>query len=483
MPPGVVGKKWRRPRRFDRNLIVIGAGSAGLVAAYLAASLRARVTLIEAARMGGDCLNTGCVPSKALIHAARGGENHAQAMARVRAAIAAIAPHDSVERYEALGVEVRHGAARLLDPWHVAIAGETLSARAIVIAAGAAPLIPPIPGLADAPYVTSETLWDLEDLPKRLVILGGGPIGCELAEAFARLGAAVSLVELADRVLNREDEEVSALLSSALARRGVAVLTGHRALAVTRQGGDFTLGVVGKDGDRALPFDRLLVAVGRQPRVTGYGLEEIGVALGAAGTIATDPWLRTNFRHILACGDVAGPWQFTHMAGYQGGYAALNALFGGLWRLRPDTRAVPAVTFTTPEIARVGLNEREARARGIGCEVTRYAFADLDRAIIEDETEGFVKILTPPGKDRILGATIVGAAAGELISEITLAMRHGLGLKKLLATIHPYPTRSEALRAAAGLWRKNHAAPGLLALLARFHAGRRGAGYFVPKAW
>ena len=464
----------RRPRRFDRNLIVIGAGAGGLVAAYLGAALRARVTLIERGRMGGDCLNSGCVPSKALIHAAAAGLDFAAAKARIEAAITAIAPHDSIARYESLGVDVRVGEARLLDPWRVAIGGEILTTRAIVIAAGAAPVIPPLPGLAEAPFVTSETLWDLADLPRRLVILGGGPIGCELAQAFARLGTAVTLVEQAPSLLSREDDEVSALLAKAMARQGITLLTGHRALAVTREGEGFALRIEGGGGPREIVFDRLLLAIGRKPQVDGYGLEEIGVRLTARGTVATNPWLQTNYPHILACGDVAGPWQFTHIAGHQGGIAALNGLFGWLWRLRPETRAVPAVTFTSPEIARVGLNEREARDKGIGYEVTRYDLAELDRALIEGESEGFVKILTPPGRDRLLGVTIVGHGAGEMLAPATLALRHRLGLRKILATIQPYPTRSEALRAAAGLWRQNHASPRALAWLARLHAWRRG---------
>ena len=467
-------QRFRRPLRFDRNLIVIGAGAAGLVATYLGAALRARVTLIERGRMGGDCLNSGCVPSKTLIHAAAAGLDFAAARARIGAAIAAIAPHDAAERYRALGVDVRVGEARLLDPWRVAIGGETLTTRAVVIAAGAEPVIPPLPGLADAPFVTSETLWNLEDLPRRLVILGGGPIGCELAQAFARLGAQVTIVELAPRLLIREDETVAAMVERAMARQGITLLTGHRALAVTRAGDGFALRVEGEGRPRDIAFDRLLVAIGRKPRVDGYGLEEIGVRLAERGTIATNPWLQTNYPHILACGDVTGPWQFTHMAGHQGGYAALNGLFGWLWRLRPNYDAVPAVTFTTPEIARVGLNEREAREKGIAYEVTRYDLAELDRALIEGESEGFVQFLTPPGGDRILGATIVGHGAGEMLAAATLAMRHRLGLKKILATIHPYPTRSEALRAAAGLWRQNHTPERGLAWLARLHAWRRG---------
>jgi pyruvate/2-oxoglutarate dehydrogenase complex dihydrolipoamide dehydrogenase (E3) component len=465
---------WKRPRRFDRNLVVIGAGSGGLVAAYVARAMRAEVTLIEAAEMGGDCLNTGCVPSKALLHAARAGKDFAAARAAVRAAVAGIAPHDSVERYAKLGVDVRRGRAVIETPWCVAVNGERITTRAIVIATGAEPIVPPIPGLAEAPYATSETLWDIAELPRRLVILGGGPIGCEMAQAFARLGSAVTIVEMAERLLLREDDEVSAAMAQALARDGVAIRTGHQAEAVLCPAGEFILRVSQGGASADLPFDRLLVATGRRPRIAGYGLEALGIALTPAKTLQTDAALQTIYRNIFACGDVAGPYQLTHMAGYQGGYAALNALLAPFWRFRPDYRAVPAVTFTSPEIARVGLNGREAAARGIAVETTRYAFSELDRAIAEGDTEGFVTVLTRPGRDRILGATIVGTQAGELLTAFTLAMQHGIGLKRLLGTIFPYPTRSEVVRAVAGQWRQAHASRPGLALLAWLHRRRRG---------
>ncbi|WP_287760771.1 FAD-dependent oxidoreductase [Acidiphilium sp.] len=466
--------RFRRPKRFDRNLVVIGAGAGGLVAAYVASAVKAKVTLVEAGEMGGDCLNSGCVPSKALLHAARAGKDFRAAIADVRAAIAGIAPHDSVARYEGLGVEVRRGRAVIESPWCVAVDGVPITTRAIVIAAGAEPFVPPIPGLAEALYATSETLWDIEDLPRRLVILGGGPIGCEMAQAFARLGSAVTLVEMAERLLVREDDEVSAAMAAALARDGVAIRTGDRAEAVTRTEAGFALVAASGVQTIELPFDRLLVAIGRRPRVSGYGLEALGIPLTPARTIETDDGLRTLYPNIFACGDVAGPYQFTHMAGYQGGYAALGALFAPFWRFRPSYRAVPAVTYTSPEIARVGLNAREAAARGIEAEITRYDFAELDRAIAEGDTEGFVTVLTRKGSDRILGATIVGPQAGELLTGFTLAMQHGLGLKKLMGTIFPYPTRSEAIRAVAGQWRQAHASARGLAILERFHRWRRG---------
>lgn len=463
-----------RPKRFDRNLIVIGAGAAGLVTAYVANSLRAKVTLIEAARMGGDCLNTGCVPSKALLHAARHRMGFQAARAAVQSAVIAVAPHDSVARYRGLGVDVRQGHATITSPWSVTINGETLTTRAIVIAAGAEPFIPNLPGLADCPFATSETLWDIEALPARLLILGGGPIGCEMAQAFARLGSAVTLVEMADRLLAREDDAVSAAMATILRRDGVTVLTGHRAVAVLPGAEGFTLRTDHVGATVDLGFDRILVAIGRKPRVTGYGLEALGIPLRKTGTIETDAWLATLHPNIFACGDVTGPYQFTHVAGFQGGFAMLNALFAPFWRFKPSYRAVPAVTYTNPEIARVGLNEREAAAQGIDYEITHYDFTELDRAIAEADTEGFVSVLTRKGSDRILGATIIGTNAGEILTGFTIAMQHGLGLKKLLGVIYPYPTRSEAIRAVAGLWRQRHASPCGIAVLERFNTWRRG---------
>ncbi|MCR9149591.1 MAG: FAD-dependent oxidoreductase [Rhodobacteraceae bacterium] len=493
-PPG----PWRKPARFDRNLIVIGGGSAGLVTAYIAAAVKAKVTLVEGHRLGGDCLNTGCVPSKALIRAARAAQDmrradrwglspatpgipFAEVMARVRRVIAEIEPHDSAERYEGLGVEVLAGHARLIDPWTVEVAladGETrrLTARAIVLATGAAPVIPPLPGIDSVGPLTSDTLWDAMDgreaPPARLVVLGGGPIGCELSQAFQRLGSAVTQVEMAPRLLVREDEEVSDHVARSLAADGVAVLTGAKALACgTDESGKWI--EIEQDGARRrIGFDEIVVATGRAARTAGFGLEELGIPAGRV--IETDAFLQTVHPSIHVAGDAAGPYQFTHVAAHQAWFAAVNALFGDLKRFRADYRVIPAVTFTDPEVARVGLNEAEARDRGIACEVTRYGIDDLDRAIAEGAAEGFVKVLTPPGKDRILGATIVGAHAGELLAEFTLAMKHGIGLNRILGTIHPYPTFSEAAKYAAGEWRRAHVNPTLMRLLARFHAWRRG---------
>jgi pyruvate/2-oxoglutarate dehydrogenase complex dihydrolipoamide dehydrogenase (E3) component/uncharacterized membrane protein YdjX (TVP38/TMEM64 family) len=489
--------RWSRPRRFDRNLIVIGAGAGGLVTAYVGAAARARVTLVERSAMGGDCLNYGCVPSKTLIRTARLTRQIRQAkrfglgemdpqvdfkalMQRVREVIARIEPHDSVERYTGLGVEVLQGRARLLSPWTVRIEGgdgrhQVLSARHIVIATGATPVVPDLPGLEEAGYLTSETVWGLERLPQRLVVLGGGPIGCELGQAFAQLGSRVTLVESAGRVLAREDPEVSELVEAGLREDGAQVLTGYQAVRVEQgQQGQKWLLVRSEKGELKLPFDELLCAVGRKPRVDGLGLESVGVALTSDGKIAVDTYLQTSCPSVLAVGDVTGLSQFTHAAAHQGWHAAVNAMFDGFWRFRLDQSVIPRATFTDPEVARVGLTESEARAQGVDFEVTRYELAELDRAIVDGCNRGFVKVLTPRGRDRILGATAVGEHASEWIAEMSLAMKHGLGLKRILSTVHLYPSFAEANRHAAGVWRSAHAPARLLVLIERFHRWRRG---------
>ncbi|MGN6329772.1 MAG: FAD-dependent oxidoreductase [Rhodanobacter sp.] len=480
--------RWEKPRRFDRNLVVIGAGAAGLVSAYIAAAVKSRVTLVEKGAMGGDCLNEGCVPSKALIHSARlaarardaaaagvqVGEvsvDFAAVMARVQRVVGDVAPHDSVERYSELGVDVRQGHATIVSPWEVRIGDETLTTRAIVIAAGAEPLVPDLPGLAGSGYLTSATLWALRELPPRLVVMGGGPVGCELAQAFARLGSRVTQVELGEHLLGREDADVSAFVEARLREDGVDVRTGHKAVAVESDARGKSLRCEHDGETVSLPFDALLVAVGRRPRVEGYGLEALGIP--APRTIDTDAYLQTLYPNIYACGDVVGPYQLTHVGAHQAWYATINALLGGLWRFKANYSAIPATTFVDPEVARVGLNEREASEQDIRYEVTRYDLADLDRAIAEDGTRGFVKVLTVPGKDRILGATIVGAQAGELLAEFTLAMTHGLGLGKILGTIHAYPTWAEANKYAAGAWRKAHAPQGALRWAERWFRWRR----------
>ena len=518
-----VYQRWAavRPTKFDRNLVVIGAGAGGLVSAYIAAAVKAKVTLVEAHKMGGDCLNYGCVPSKALIksaklahqmrHASRYGLSDATpkfsfkaVMARIHAVIRAIEPHDSVERYTGLGVEVLQGYAKIINPWTVEVAlndggTQQLTTRNIIIAAGARPLVPPfLASLKDGTdYVTSDTLWDtfaqLTDIPKRLVVLGGGPIGCELAQSFARLGAQVTQVEMADRLMLREDPEVSALVREALSNDGVKVLTGYRAVSYEKNSNSINeddasdlfsfdnpsnihtggvLVVTNDEGELRIPFDQLLCAVGRSARLSGYGLEELGIPTHR--TVDTNEYLQTIYPNIYAAGDVAGPFQFTHTAAHQAWYASVNALFGDVKKFKADYSVIPWATFTDPEVARVGLNEQEAQAQGIAYEVTRYDIDDLDRAIADSEAHGFVKVLTVPGKDRILGVTIVGTHAGDLLAEFVLAMRHGLGLNKILGTIHTYPTLAESNKYAAGQWKRAHQPERLLAWVARYHRWRRG---------
>jgi pyruvate/2-oxoglutarate dehydrogenase complex dihydrolipoamide dehydrogenase (E3) component/uncharacterized membrane protein YdjX (TVP38/TMEM64 family) len=483
---------WKKPARFERNLVVIGAGAGGLVSAYIAAAVKAKVTLIEGHKMGGDCLNYGCVPSKALIKSARFmqsvrnadalGCRHAEAeadfgriMARVQDVVRQVEPHDSVERYTRLGVEVLQGQTRITSPWTVEVTGaegtQTLTTRAIIIASGAAPLIPNIPGIENVRHVTSDTLWSLTEKPQRLVVLGGGPIGCELAQAFAGIGCQVTQVARSG-ILGKEDAEAIALVEAGLAESGVRLLTGTDTVRCEVLADEQRLVVRHNDVEQALPFDVLLCATGRKPRVSGFGLEELGIAITPRGTVEVNDYLQTRYPNILACGDVAGPYQFTHTAAHQAWYAAVNALFAGFKRFKADYRVIPWVTFTSPEVARVGLSEAEAQARGIAYEVTRYGLDDLDRAITESAAQGFIKVLTPPGKDRLLGVTIVGEHAGELLAEFTLAMQHGLGLNKILSTIHPYPTWSEAAKYTAGEWKRAHAPQAVLAGLARFHAWR-----------
>ena len=484
-----VYRGWRRPRRFDRNLIVIGAGAGGLVTALIGATVRAKVTLIEKGEMGGDCLNTGCVPSKALIRSARTAHEFRTAasygiapaepevrfgevMERIHRIIAEIAPADSVERYSSLGVDVRKGHARMVDPWTVEIdGGERLTSRAIVIAAGGEPAAPPIPGLAESGYLTSDSMWERlrgrETVPGRIAIVGGGPIGTEMAQAFARLGAKVTQIEHGPRLLPREDEDASALVEAVLREEGVDIRTGHEALRVEGK-----ILVVRSDREEAIPFDEIIVAVGRKARLTGYGLEELGIETGR--TVAVNEWLETRFPNIYAVGDVAGPYQFTHFAAHQAWFAAVNGLFGHLKRFRADYRVLPWVTFTDPEVAHVGHNELSAKEAGISYEVVRYDLSHLDRALAEGANRGFVKLLVQPGKDRLLGATIVAAGGGELLVELVLAMKHGLGLNKILGTIHAYPTFAEANKYAAGEWKKAHKPERLLAWLERYHGWRRG---------
>ena len=501
-----VYKKWQKPKSFDRNLLVIGAGAGGLVTSYIAAAVKAKVTLIEAGEMGADCLNYGCVPSKAIIKSAKivdqitHGEHYGlenatpqfsfkKVMARVHQVIADIAPHDSVERYTDLGVEVIKGYGKLINPWTVEIklndgTMQTLTARSIVIATGARPFVPPLPGIETSGYVTSDTLWTefakLDTAPKKLVVLGGGPIGSELAQSFARLGSQVIQIEMAERIMIREDLEVSEFASQSLQKSGVNILTSHQALRCEQRDGKKFIMVKNlkheqgsdQEEEMAIEYDQLLCAVGRSARLKGYGLEELGIETNR--TIQTNEYLETLYPNIFAAGDIVGPYQFTHVAAHQGWYAAVNALFGTFKKFKVDYRVIPWATFIDPEVARVGINEQEAIEQGIDYEITRFDFEELDRAITDSAANGFIKVITPKGKDKILGVTIVSEHAGDLIAEFVLAMKHGLGLNKILGTIHSYPTWAEGNKYAAGEWKRNHAPETVLSWLEKFHTWRRG---------
>ncbi|HPR05571.1 MAG TPA: FAD-dependent oxidoreductase [Denitromonas sp.] len=483
----------KKPATFDRNLVVIGGGSAGLVSAYIAAAVKSKVTLIERHKLGGDCLNTGCVPSKALIrsakflsHVERAREfgidsaeakmDFAKVMERVQSVVKAIEPHDSVERYTGLGVDVVEGSAKITSPWTVEVSHndgrvETLSTRAIIIATGARPFVPPIPGIEDMDYLTSDNLWDLREQPRRLLVLGGGPIGSELTQAFARLGSQVTQVEMLPRIMSREDEDVSQEVMARFIAEGIDVRVGTKAKQFVIEDGEKVLIAEHEGKDVRIPFDAVLVAVGRAANLKGFGLEEMGIPTGK--TVETNALLQTIYPNIYAAGDVAGPFQFTHTAAHQAWYAAVNALFDPFKTFKADYSVIPWATFVEPEVARVGLNEADARAEGIAYEVTKFGIDDLDRAIADSEAHGFVKVLTVPGKDRILGVTIVGEHAGDLIAEYVLAMKHGIGLNKILGTIHIYPTMAEANKYVAGEWKRAHAPQKLLEWVGRFHAWRR----------
>jgi pyruvate/2-oxoglutarate dehydrogenase complex dihydrolipoamide dehydrogenase (E3) component/uncharacterized membrane protein YdjX (TVP38/TMEM64 family) len=492
---------WQKPTSFDYNLLVIGGGSAGLVSAYIAAAVKAKVALIEKDKMGGDCLNTGCVPSKALIRSAKAADTlrHADRyglesvpvkgsfqniMSRVQQIIAKVEPHDSPERYQKLGVDCISGEASFVSPWELSVTrsdGQTerLTARSIIVATGARPAMPPIPGLDDMQPLTSDNLWNLQEQPERLLVLGGGPIGSELAHAFARLGSQVIQVELADRILGKEDPEVSDAIAARFEADGIDLRLNHRASEFRVENGE-KVAYCDYQGEQVrIPFDEVLVALGRTANTSGLQLESLGIKPEANGTLLVDSDMSLRFPNLFACGDVAGPYQFTHAAAHQAWYAAVNGLFGQFRRFNIDYRVMPWVTFTSPEVARVGLSETEAKAAGVAYEVTRYGLDDLDRAITESEDHGFIKVLTAPGKDKILGAVVVGANAGEILAEFTLAMKHGLGLNKILGTIHPYPTWNESAKYVAGEWKRAHAPARVLSLLEKWHGwqrGRRNAG-------
>ncbi|WP_148254387.1 FAD-dependent oxidoreductase [Aidingimonas lacisalsi] len=493
-----MARRYGKPQSADYDVVVIGAGSAGLVASYIAAAVKAKVALVENERMGGDCLNTGCVPSKALIASARRAQAVREAprygveagepnidftavMAHVHRAVHDVAPHDSAERYQGLGVEVIEGQARLQTPWEVRVGERVLTTRHVIVATGARPRVPALPGLDRIEVLTSDNLWQLQTLPQRLAIIGGGPIGCEMGQSFARLGSHVTLIQRERQLLPREDVDVAATLADRLVNEGVDLRLGWRAVRVERGpaygDGDHVL-VIEREGETGnevtrIVFDRLLVATGRQANVAGLGLDTLGIQTRDDGTLDVDDTLRSLHPNIWACGDVAGPYQLTHASAHQAWHAAVNALFGDVKRFSVDYRCLPVVTYCEPEVARVGLNERQAQKQGVAFELTRYAFNELDRAIAENRTDGFVKVLTVPGKDRILGVSIVGQGAGELLAEFTLAMTHGIGLNKLLGTIHAYPTWSEAVKSSAGVWKNAHKPERLLALLARYFQWRR----------
>ncbi len=489
-----VYKPWTKPKHFDQNLVVIGAGAGGLVTSYIAAVVKAKVTLIENHKMGGDCLNYGCVPSKALIRSAKmakqlskaeslgiteatGKVNFSAVMERVHQVIKTIEPHDSIERYTELGVNVVQGYAKIISPWEVEVSSgdnvQTLTTRSIVIATGASPFVPPIPGLDKVGCLTSDTIWGLTECPKRLLVMGGGPIGCELAQSFARLGSTVTLIEKSPRLMVREDPEVSQLVKEALVEDGVEVLTNFEVVSCDQDVSQKWLVAQSADKEKIINFDELLCAVGRRPRTEGFGLEELGIPLAIRNTIEVDDYLQTNYPNIYAVGDVAGPYQLTHTAAHQAWYAAVNALFGRFKRFKVDYSVIPWATFTDPEVARVGLSETEAKDQDIRYEVTRYDLDDLDRAIADDTTKGFIKVLTVPKKDRILGVTIVGEHAGDLLAEYVLAMKQGIGLNKVLGTIHTYPTLAEANKYVAGQWKQAHSPTKILSWVKKFHKWER----------
>lgn len=482
---------YKKPARFDANVVVIGGGSAGLVTSLIVAGAKARVMLVEKEKMGGDCLYTGCVPSKSIIRSGRimsyirrasdygivdaaGSVDFQKVMGRVRDVIATIEPHDSPERYQGLGVECLSGEARLISPYEVEVNGKVITTESVVIAAGARPLVPPIPGLDSIDYLTSDSVWSLAELPKRLLVVGGGPIGCELAQAFSHLGSKVTQVDKAPRIMPREDPEVSTAVAARFAEQGIELLTDHELLRFETVDGEHFMEAKCGEKTVRVAFDKVLLAIGRRPNVEGYGLEELGVALSPQGGIEVNDYLQTNFPNIFACGDVAGPYQFTHMAAYQAFFAAANAAANGLWRLKTNYTVVPWATFTDPEVARVGLSEEEAKQRGIAYEVTRYDMDHHDRSLADGEAHGFVKVLTVPGKDKMLGVTIVGYHAAEQIAEFVFAMTHGHGLKSIAAVTHIYPTLGEANKFAANAWRSARLPTKAFPWLNRFFAWRRG---------
>lgn len=483
-------QSFEKPKRFDANIVIVGAGSAGLVASLITAGAKAKVILIEKHKMGGDCLNTGCVPSKSIIRSgrimsyirrakefgidgAKGEVNFAAVMARVQGVIKTIEPHDSVERFTSLGVEVELGDAVIESPYVVTVNDRRITTRSIIVATGARPLVPPIPGLAEIDYLTSDSIWSLSELPKRLLVVGSGPIGCELAQAFSNLGAQVTQVDMAERIMPREDAEVSEEVAKAFREQGIRLLTGHKLVKFgAGENGDY-MEAEHRGETVTVEFDKVLLAIGRKANVEGFGLENLNLALTGQGTIEVNEYLQTSMPNVFACGDVAGPYQFTHMASFQAWFASLNALLGGLYRSKINYSVVPWATFTDPEVARVGLSETEAKKKKISYELTRYEMDHHDRSLADGEAHGFIKVLTVPGKDKILGVTIVGHHAGEVIGEFVFAMTHGMGLKKISAVTHIYPTILEANKFAANAWRSERLPEKYFPYLEKFFAWRR----------
>lgn len=478
---------WTKPTHFDRNMIVIGAGAGGLVSAYIAAAVKAKVTLIEKHKMGGDCLNTGCVPSKALIKSCNVIKEASNAadfgvdvtinnidfkkiMTRIKQVITQVEPHDSVERYTELGVECLQGDAKIINPWTVEVNNQQLTTQNIVISTGAKPFVPDIPGLQTVHYVTSDTIWDLQQLPKRLLVLGAGPIGCELAQSFQRLGSEVTIVEALPQILFREDADAAHVIETQLTKEGITILVNHKVVNFSVDANNVQQAELSyQDKQRLVEFDTVLVATGRKANVTGFGLESLNIELSERGTIEVNEYLQTKYKNIFAVGDVTGPYQLTHAAAHQAWYAAVNGLFGSFKKFKVDYSVLPAVTYTNPELASVGINETQAKAQNIDYEVSQFELDDLDRAIADGQKSGFVKVLTAKGSDKILGATIVSNHASDMLAEFTLAMRYKLGLNKILGTIHPYPTMSEANKYVAGIWKKDHAPQTLLTWVEKYH--------------
>jgi dihydrolipoamide dehydrogenase len=486
-----VYKGWKKPKSFDYDIVAIGAGAGGLVSAYIGAAVNAKVALIEKHKMGGDCLNTGCVPSKAIIKSAKVANiiknaekygitvddskvNFQNVMTRIQKIITKIEPHDSVDRYTKLGVDCISGEAEVLSPWEVKVNGNVLSTRNIILATGAGPVVPPLPGLADAKVITSDTIWDLKELPKKLVVIGGGPIGVELAQSFKRLGSEVTVVEAAPSILVREDSDVSKIVIEKLIEDGVKIYTNHKAVRFIKNGDKEILVAQTAGKEIEIEFDYCLVALGRKANTNIPGLEKLALGISKTSTFEHDEYMRTKFPNIFVVGDCAGPFQFTHTAAHQAWYAAVNALFAPLVSYKADYRVVPWCTFTEPEIARVGISETEAKAQGIAFELVHYNLSDLDRAIAEDEDFGLIKVIVAKGTDQILGVAIVSTRASELLGEFTLAMKHKIGLNKILGTIHAYPTFPEAIKYTAGEWKRAHKPEKILRYLKKFHAWRRG---------